>query len=450
MPVHMVQKKGVGHFIEVGLWELNPDSYTGLRRAGVKYLQILALVIKDFNDDQCLLRASSLAFTTILSMVPFFALTFAVLKGFGVQNRLEPFILEQVAAGSQEVVSRVVSYINNTNMASLGTFGLLTLIVTVISLLGSVEEAFNVIWGVKETRPLKRKFSDYLSVVISGPVLLFTATSLTTSLHSQDLVKWLLANAYIGDLLLQILQLAPYVSIWIAMVFLYIFIPNTQVRFRSALVGGVLAGTVWQLAQWGYIHFQVGVAKYNAIYGTLAVLPVFMVWIYASWVIVLLGVEVVYAHQNIRTFRREVHAPGLSHRLRELLALAVLNDVTVAFATGSRCWSAPSLAEDLDLPVRQMQALLGELTTAGFLVTTSEEPPCYQPARDPGHILVSEVLHHLREAGGQWRIETPSGAEQRLQKLLERLDCCVADNLDGMTLQQLALQTESETRLPLH
>ena len=298
--------EGLIHFFTTTLWKLEPEEYGGLKGRGVKYLQIMALVVKDFWFDQCILRASALSFATILSLVPFFALTFAVLKGLGVQNKLEPLILEQVAAGSEEIVEKIVSYINNTNMTSLGAIGLATLIVTVITLLGNIEEAFNVIWGVRETRSLYRKFSDYLSVVISGPILLMAATSITTSLQSQAVTKWLEANAYFGTVLFFFFHILPYLSVSIALVFLYIFIPNTKVRFGSALVGGTLAGTSWQIAQWGYLHFQVGVSKYNAIYGTLAVLPVFMVWIYTSWLIVLFGVEMVCAHQNIRTFRREL------------------------------------------------------------------------------------------------------------------------------------------------
>jgi membrane protein len=242
-------KSRLSRFFSTTLWELEPEAFTGLKRYAVKYLQILALVMRDFWDDNCLLRASALSFSTILSFVPFFALTFAVLKGFGVHNKLEPFILEQVAAGSHEIVDRIITYINNTNMTSLGAIGLITLIITVISLLGNIEEAFNAIWGVKETRSLYRRFSDYLSVLFTGPLFLLAAVSITTSLQSQTLVKWLVETSYLGDALLFLFRLAPYLIIWMALIFLYIFIPNTRVRFKSALIGGVLAGTLWELAQ---------------------------------------------------------------------------------------------------------------------------------------------------------------------------------------------------------
>src|SRR5512136_3196428 len=283
MPTGDPEKLGIDSLTPPRLWRLDPDDYTGPIRRLIRALQVITLVIRDFWYDQCLLHAAALTFTTILSLVPFFALTFALLKGFGVHNKVEPLILNKVAAGSQETVDKIITYINNTNMTSMGAIGLVALVLTVVSVLGNIEEAFNVIWGVKETRTFYRKFSDYLSVVITGPLLLLAAVSITTSLQSQWIVKWLVEKSYLGDALLSLFRLAPYVTIWLALVFLYIFIPNTRVNFRSALFGGVLAGTIWQLAQWGYIHFQVGVAKYNAVYGTLSLLPLLMVWIYTSW-----------------------------------------------------------------------------------------------------------------------------------------------------------------------
>jgi membrane protein len=430
-------KSRLSRFFSTTLWELEPEAFTGLKRHAVKYLQILALVIRDFWDDQCLLRASALSFSTILSLVPFFALTFAVLKGFGVHNKLEPFILGEVAAGSHEVVDRIITYINNTNMTSLGAVGLITLIITVISLLGNIEEAFNAIWGVKETRSPYRLFSDYLSVLFTGPIFLLAAVSITTSLQSQTLVKWLVQTSYLGDALLFLFQLAPYLIIWIALVFLYTFIPNTRVRFKSALIGGILAGTLWELAQWGYIHFQVGVAKYNAIYGTLALLPIFMVWIYTSWLIVLLGVEVVYAHQNIRTFRREVRNPVISHGLKELLALAILQDIAEAFHFERHPWTPEQLAEDLDIPVRVVRELLSLLIETGFLTETAGENPAYLPARELDRIAVKDVLAALKTYGDGCKITRITGGELRLQEILARVEAGSAATLAGMTLKDL-------------
>jgi membrane protein len=431
------ENSGLVKILESGLRYLDRDDYRGLRRFGARSAQIMLLAIRNFWSNQCMLRASALAFTTILSLVPFLALTFAVLKGFGVQNRVEPLVMAQLSGGSQEVASRIIGYINNTNMGSLGVFGLLTLVITVITLLGNIEEALNVVWGVEETRSLQRKFSDYLSVVVVGPILIFTAVSMTSFLQSQYLVRWLVENSYAGDLLLYLLHLIPYMITWVALVFLYIFIPNTAVRIRPAILGGVLAGTCWQLAQWSYIHFQVGVAKYNAIYGTMAVLPIFMVWIYASWLIVLFGAEMVHALQNIKMFRRELRAPAINFRLRELLALAILQDVVTAFVTGADNWTAKRLEDELELPERVLAELLDELVSGGLLLTTTGDPPLYQPAREPDQIMLSDVLNILRDFGGSWQPQRLTGSEERLQKIIARVDAAAAGALAGMTLRDL-------------
>lgn len=434
------KQNGLVRFFSTTLWELDPDAYSGSKRRLVKYLQVLALVVKDFWDDQCLLRASALSFTTILSFVPFFALTFAVLKGLGVQNKLEPLILEKMAAGSEEIVDKIITYINNTNMTSLGAAGLVTLIMTVITLLGNIEETFNVIWGVHETRSPYRKFSDYLSVVISGPILLFAAMSITTTLQSQAFMKWLMASSYFGNLMLLCFQLAPYVIISLALTTLFVFIPNTKVKFKSALIGGILAGTSWQVAQWGYIHFQVGVSRYNAIYGTLALLPIFMVWIYTSWLIVLFGVEVVYAHQNIRTFRREVRCPHINQGLKELLVLAILQKVGSAFVTGAPQWTEERLAEELNISTRIVRDLLEELTAGGYLAKVAGEPPTHQPARALEQIQLAELFHAVRNSGSGCVAPVLTG-EDALLELLATLDAARDVALDSMSLNDLVHRT---------
>jgi membrane protein len=438
-------KSRIAGFFSKTLWHLEPEMSTGIKGHALKYLQILALVVRDFRDDHCLLRASALSFSTILSIVPFFALTFSVLKGLGVHNKVEPIILAEVAAGSQETVNRIITYINNTNMTSMGAIGLVTLIITVITLLGNIEEAFNAIWGVLETRSFYRKFSDYLSVVITGPFLLLAAVSITTSLQSQALVKWLAETSYFGSLLLFMFRLAPYFIIWLALVFLYIFIPNTRVRFKSAVIGGVLAGTIWQLAQWGYIYFQVGVAKYNAIYGTLAVLPIFMVWIYTSWLIVLFGVEVVYAHQNIRTFRREIRNPSFSHSQKELLCLAILQDIADAFHAERAPWSPEQLAEDLDIPLRVVREILSLLVETGYIAATAGTNLNYIPARELDRITITDVLRTLKNHGDECGITRMTKGEKRLQEILGRLDAGTANALEGMTLKDLVSSPPSVT-----
>ena len=254
------------------------------------------MLVKKFMADRCTTLASALSFSSMLSIIPFLAILFAILKALNVHTILAPILLSNVAVGSQEIVARILRYIDNTHVGSLGTIGLITLFLTVMATLDNVEEAFNQICMVGRGKAVHHKLRDYLIVIFAIPLLTALAVSLSTSLQHQGVVQWFLRLPGIGNLLL--LRLVPYLSIWIALVCLYLFIPNVRVRFRHAVVGGLIAGVTWQAAQWTFIHFQLGVSRYNAIYGTLALLPVFMVWIYTSWLIVLAGMEIVWHLQH--------------------------------------------------------------------------------------------------------------------------------------------------------
>jgi membrane protein len=426
------------------LWEKNPDDNSGLQRVLVKCAQFMSRIIQDFLDDKCLLRASALSYNTILSIVPFFALAFAVLKGLGVHMALESFAIRKLTAGSQEIASRITTYIENTKMGSLGAVGLAALIVTVIALLGNIEEAFNDIWGVEETRSFGRKFSDYLSVVVSAPILFLAATSITTSLQSKNLVGWLLDTQYIGDLILFFFKLVPYLSIWVALVFLYYFIPNTKVRFRSALLGGLFAAIIWQVAQWGYIHFQVGVAKYNAIYGTLSALPIFMVWIYTSWIIVLFGVEIVCAHQNKNTFLRDTHHTNINYASREINALVLLVTAADAYYNDAPPWTCDRLSAETGIPARIVNDMLAELVDLNYFVATGGEIPAYIPARAPEHMYVGHLIEQLKNYGESCEFQGMDEIRKLLKDVIPAQEPCIEAGTGGTTVRDLVLRLRED------
>lgn len=423
-------------FLDCVVRGVRPDEFSRLKRYSFRCLRGALAVTGNFLEHKCLVRASALSFTTILSLVPLLALAFAILKGFGVQNALEPLILEHLTVGSSEVVTKIVSYINNTKMASLGAIGLAALLVTAVSLLGTIEESFNDIWGVEETRSIYRKFSDFLSVMLIGPLLLLAAMSIATSLQSQSLVRWLLATAYFGDFLLFCFRIIPFISIWLALVCLYSFIPNTKVKPVSALLGGVLAGTAWIIAQWAYVHFQIGVAKYNAIYGTLAALPGFMVWIYVSWVIVLFGVEVVVAHQSRKTYLHDFEPGNLSYATRETTALVVLLSVAESFFREERPWTAERLADEHHLPARTVRKVLSKLVAADYLVVEEGEQ-AYYPARDLEHIRIDAFLKDFRRQGEEFPARESDRTAVTARDLLLRCDAGIQGSLDGLTLKDL-------------
>ncbi len=253
-------------------------------------------VVAKLVDDRCTTMASALAFSSMLSIVPFLAIVFAILKAFDVHMALAPQLLSSLTAGSQEIAARIIRYINNTKVGSVGAIGLLTLFMSVMATLDTVEEAFNQICGIERGKSVHHKLRDYLIVIFGIPLLIGLAVIVTTSLQHQGAVSWFLRLFGGGKLLL--LRAIPVLSIWIALVCLYQFIPNVRIRLRHSLTGGLIAGVCWQIAQWAFIHFQLGVSRHNAIYGTLALLPVFMIWIYTSWIIVLAGMELIWHLQS--------------------------------------------------------------------------------------------------------------------------------------------------------
>jgi membrane protein len=362
-----------------------------------------------------------------------------VLKGLGAQNALKP-LLQQVAGDSEETISRIIDYVNNTNMKSMGAIGIVMLVLTVVSLMGSIEEAFNAVWGVRETRSVQRRFSDYLSVVVVGPILLLAATSMTSSLQSQWVLQWLIQNTYLGGAILLLFRFLPYLSVWIAMIFLYVFIPNTRIRFASAVTGGVIAGTAWELAQWGYFHFQVGVANYNAIYGTLAAVPVFLVWIYTSWIIVLFGLEIVFAHQHRGHGLFGSSSFCLTSTAREELAVALLVQVSLHFQKGGIPPTSQYLADELNVPLLPLETVFEELEQLGYLVATTGTESGWLPARDPSEVQVCEVIGALRGVSAL-QVTTPvlQLAEDIIRQGWDGSRTC----LEGVTVRDLLLKAIS-------
>ncbi len=432
--------KEIKAFLRKGIWEMEGEHLSRGRRVLLRHGRLVLLVGREFFADGCLMRASALTYATLLSIVPVFALTFAVLKGLGVQNTLQPLILERITVGSEEIVNQIVAYINNTNVGSLGTIGLVALIFTVVALLSNIETSFNMIWGVPETRSRWRRFSDYIAVLVIAPILLFVAISMTTTLQSQAFVQKLIELAYVGQVIYFLFKVLPYVAIWSALIFLYIFMPNTTVRFTSAIIGGVLAGTLWQLAQWVYVASQIGVSRYNAIYGTLAALPILMIWIYISWIIVLLGGEVAYVWQNLHIIRREIREEKVNIFSQEMVALTIMLMVVEGFYRGDRALGMDRIAEHLKLPPRLCREILGELVQLGFLSEVrgeEEEGYVYQPARPPEKVEVFEIIQALRGHGVTLERHEGIPEWERVQALESRIIDANSDALSGATLTDL-------------
>ena len=391
----------LGRRIKQLLWEQNPAELNFWQRFLLRQVQTVVLVFRDFIVDQSFLRAAALTYYSMLSLVPLLALTFALLKSFGVQNLLQPLIVEKLNVGDGRIAEAVLGYINNTQVGQLGAFGLVFLIVAVVSLLTNIEKAFNHIWGVHEVRPVMRRFADYLSVILVGPVLMIGAISMTSSLTSNQLVQKLLEMQFVGSLIVLLFKLTPFLFMWLAFTGLYIFMSNIRVSVRAAFIGGIIGGTLWQLAQVAYVHFQVGVARYNAIYGTMAALPIFMVWVYVSWVIVLFGLGVCYAKQTLRTSGRDLGGSDVSRRNFEQVALALLVTLADRFDCGEAPLSHEQLARLLYIPPRLCRNIIDALLRIGLVSEhcTTAGVCSYQLGRSADKLTLAHILRQLRDDG---------------------------------------------------
>ncbi|MBN1899086.1 MAG: YihY family inner membrane protein [Spirochaetes bacterium] len=388
-------------FFSHDLWDLEFANLSKIRKTIMYFLKGGYLVFLGFIKDQCLLRASALTYTTTLSIVPLLAVAFSVSKGFGFQNTvyLKTF-LTKIAAGRTQIVDQIISYINNTNVTALGAIGVATLLFTVISLLGNIEKALNRIWGIQRSRSIGRKFTDYLSVIIVYPLLTVIAISSTAGLQSNTIVQKILSVSVISHLYLFLLRLTPYIMVWLALTFVYYFMPNTRVKFTSALTGGIIGGTLWQVAQFFYIHFQVGVAKYNAIYGSFSQIPLFLIWLYISWVVVLLGAEISFAAQNLGTYQKEASSVNISMSDKERFALRIMLLISKSFYNSETFLNNESISTGLNLPVKLVNEILGILEKSGLVVAVKKEGGIYfTPGKPLEKINVYDVIKTLRDHG---------------------------------------------------
>jgi membrane protein len=425
------------------LWQQDLRQLNPAQAFFIRQLQTAALVIHDFLQDRCMLRASALTYSSLLAIVPLLALTFALLKAFGVQNSLEPLILEKLNVGSQEVVSSILSYVNNTQVGKLGVVGLLFLLIAVISLLSNIEDSFNHVWGVKGMRPLVRRFSDYLSVLMVGPVLLLSAMSMTSSLTSNQLVQSLIDMDVVGSLILTLFKMGPYLLMWIAFAILYVFMSNTRVEWPAAIAGGILGGTLWQLAQWSYVNFQVGVAKYNAIYGTMAALPIFMIWVYISWNIVLLGLEFTYARQNLQAGGRDLHGYEVSRNSYERVALILLVALASRFYRARKPLGKERLALQLGIPPRLCGHILSELVGLGYVsevCVRSTNLRRYQLGCAADSMSIGSILYGLRSRGEEVLHLSDMQEVAVASEALRSFSSTELENFAGISLKSLVDQ----------
>jgi membrane protein len=365
------------------------------------------LAVRGYAEDKCKFRASALTFFTLLSIVPVIAMMFGIAKGFGLQEKVKAQILDKMQ-GQEEIAQRLIEFSNSLLENAKGGFiagiGVVFLLWAVIKLLSNIENSFNDIWGIKKPRTFGRKFSDYISIMLICPILLVMSSSATVIVSTQinQLILKLPLHPSIRASILTSLRLLPYCTIWIIFSFVFIFMPNTKVNWNSGILAGIVAGTMFQLVQSIYINFQVGVTKYNAIYGSFAALPFFLLWLQISWLVVLFGAELSFAHQNVDTYEFEPDCLSVSHKYKRKLSLLVTHLLVKNFCSCSRPLQADGISQQLEIPVRLVRQILYELVECGVLSevkTEQDRQVAYQPACDADVLTIKHVIDALESRG---------------------------------------------------
>ena len=404
-------------------------------------LKIGFMVSRDFIENLVNLQAMALGFKTLLSLAPLLAVIFSILKAFGVHNRMEPALAQALAPlgeKGQEITAYLIGFVDKMNAGALGSVGLASLFITVLSLMGTIEDAFNRIWHVKAARKLTRKFSDYLSVILVGPVLVFAALTITATLQSNTFVQKMISLEPFGTVILTLLKFVPYFTLWGAFTFLYVFIPNTRVKLTSAVAGGLVAALLWQTVGWGFTVFVASSTRYYAIYSSFAILLLFLLWLHVGWVIVLLGAQVTYAHQHIRFYERERELLVNSPAGREKLALHMMFLIGRNFFHGLDPLSVSALAGQLYLPAGLVRDFMETFRQSRLVLPVADEE-IFVLARDPERISIKEILDCVRNSGAKkpaFRTED----EVTIEELLREVDDSVTQTLEGKSLQSFIVE----------
>jgi len=428
------------------LWELDPEDYGWAKARGIKLLRVGFVLAREILEGQLTLRAMSLVYTTLLSLVPLLAVSFSVLKAFGVHNQIEPVLsnfLMPLGAKGEELTQRILGFVENVKVGVLGSVGLAFLIYTVVTLIQKIEESFNYVWRTRRIRSVPRRFSDYLSVILVGPVLVFAAIGVTASISSTALVQYLVDIEPFGTLIVLAGKIMPFVLVIIAFTFVYLFVPNTRVHLGSALVGGIVAGIVWQSTGYAFASFVSTSTRYDALYSSFAIIILSMIWLYLSWLILLFGSQIAYYHQHPQQIRLSSGRFRMSCRLKEKLGLTVMYLIAERYIHARRPWSVDGLVDRVRLPGDGIEDLLDVLVKTGFLVEAGDDPVTFLPAQDPDTILLRELLAALRTSEEtQFSAETAKLDLEPVQDIGKALERGRSDALGDLTLKELVRKGE--------
>lgn len=437
--------KNAIRFVEHDIWRIPLSELSPRKTFLIKQLRILILAVRGFVEDKVHVRASALTYYSLFGMVPVLGLFFGVAKGFGLEEYLEDQ-LRKAFSGREEVLNFLLEFsqslLETTRGGILAGIGIVILLYTVMIILNFIEDSFNEIWQVKKARPWSRKFSDYFAMMFIAPLFFILASATTVFLRTEayNFVEGMALGQYISPALIFFGKLIPYLLVWIMFLILYIIMPNTNVKFKSALIAAIIAGTLFQVTQWYYIYFQVGVSRYNAIYGSFAALPLLMFFIRISWLIVLFGAEISYANQNVENYEFEAESQHISPFNKKLLALYVMQLLIANFMDGGKPLTSEDIAHKLQIPNKLVRSILNDLTEVSLLSETNTEhakETGFLPSMDPNKISVRLVLERLDRKGIDILIAKPSKELDKLKDILKKFSDRLEKASENMLLKEV-------------
>jgi len=425
------------------VWGSDSKQLPQFQRTLVQALRISQLVVRDLLDGMLTLQAMSLVYTTLLSIVPLLAVSFSVLKGFGVHNQVEPMLLnllQPLGDKGVEITQRIIEFVENTKAGVLGSLGLALLFYTVVSLIQKIERSFNYTWRVTEQRPFAQRFSDYLSVVLLGPLLIFTALGVTASISSSTVLQQLHQYETIDWFIRFIGRLVPYLLVITAFTIVYIFVPNTRVKFKSALIAAIVSGVLWETTGWIFASFVVSSAKYAAIYSAFATLIIFMIWLYVCWMILLIGASIAFYVQypEYRTLQQRNFQ--LSNRMKERIALLAMSIISGNYYANRDPLTTQQVAQRINITPGLIKPIIDQLLNYKVLITTNGSKPGLLPAQPPEVQKVIDILRVVRKAE-----EHSGGSVELLPKfdtieiLYEKMNSALDQGFGDVTLKDISL-----------
>ena len=421
-------------------WETEPDKQPPMAAALIRACRIITVVTRDTVRGELRLHAMGLVYASLLALIPLLAVIFAVLKAFGAHDLLKPMLLHFLAPLEQtgvELTRQILQFVSKMRVGVLGTVGVGLLLYTSVSLIRKVEQALNGIWHVRRGRRWVRRMSDYLAVIVIGPLLFFTALGVTASLSSSAWLKPVHGVVTVAA------KLLPYLLVIGAHALIYLFIPNTKVHIRSALLGATVAGVLWQTAGFTFAAIIAGSGQYRAIYASLAILIFFMIWLYLSWLIVLIGASIAHYQQYPERATRDSLESGaqLSIRRRERLGLLIAHQIADYYYAGREPWTAEALARRLQHPVAGVEQLLAAFTAEGLLVGIGPAATAYLPKQPLETVPLRELMRVIRSAGSDHVAPLHDPA---VDAIVDAVDTATAQALAGRTWRDLVIDGNSD------